>query len=368
PAGEQPPGHGYRGRRRGVLWLLAGVAVTAGTVAGVAELRLSPRATPVADQNTTTVPVERTDLVDRVRVDGTLGYAGSYAVPARSGVVTWLPALGAVIGRGQPVYRSGNQWVPVFYGTMPLWRALESGLTGEDVRELQVNLNALGYHMPQDGHFGTGTSNAVHRWWRDHGRTDGSSTVAPGEVVIAPGPIRVSAISATLGLPATGIVLTATGTQRQITLPLPVDQQNLAVAGAQVTVELAGGVSTTGHIASVGTVANSATAASGGAQVGQAVQNATITVDITLDRPGVAGRLDAAPVTVGLTSAVRRGVLAVPVAALLANGGGTYAVAVLDAGGVRRRVPVSLGLFADGRVEVNGGGLAAGDRVEVPAG
>ncbi|HKT04990.1 MAG TPA: peptidoglycan-binding domain-containing protein, partial [Rugosimonospora sp.] len=182
PAGEQPPGHGYRGRRRGVLWLLAGVAVTAGTVAGVAELRRSPRAAPVADQNTTTVPVERTDLVDRVRVDGTLGYAGSYAVPARTGVVTWLPALGAVIGRGQPVYRSGNQWVSVFYGTMPLWRTLDSGLTGEDVRELQVNLNALGYHVSPDGHFGAGTANAVHRWWRDHGRTDGSSTVAPGEV------------------------------------------------------------------------------------------------------------------------------------------------------------------------------------------
>jgi peptidoglycan hydrolase-like protein with peptidoglycan-binding domain len=357
------------GRRR-ALWLLAGVVLVAGAGGGVAVLRRPHDVTPAADQNLTTAAVERTDLVNRVQVDGTLGYDGTYPVPGHGGVVTWLPALGAEITRGHPVYRADNRWVPLLYGGMPLWRTLESGRTGADVRELQSNLKALGYRVTVDGHYGSGTATAVKHWWHDHGRTDGSRSVRPGEVAIAAGPIRVSAVSAHLGLPASGTVLTATSTRRRIVVPLPVDQQSLAVAGAQVSVELPGGVSTTGHITAVGTVAQGGSTGSStqGAQVGQAVQSATIQVDITLDQPRVAGRLDAAPVTVGLTSAVRHGVLAVPVSALLAQGADAYAVSVVGPDGTRRRVPTTLGLFANGKVEVSGGGLAAGDRVEVPAG
>jgi multidrug efflux pump subunit AcrA (membrane-fusion protein) len=62
---------------------------------------------------------------------------------------------------------------------------------------------------------------------------------------------------------------------------------------------------------------------------------------------------------------VRKGVLAVPVNALLALAEGGYAVEV-DRGGRRELVGVTLGLFADGLVEVKGHGLAAGDRVVVP--
>lgn len=59
----------------------------------------------------------------------------------------------------------------------------------------------------------------------------------------------------------------------------------------------------------------------------------------------------------------------VPVTALLAQAGGGYAVEVVDAGGVRRLVPVSLGLFddAEGLVQVRGSGLRAGQKIVVPA-
>jgi peptidoglycan hydrolase-like protein with peptidoglycan-binding domain len=370
---DERSANGHPVGRRRALWLLAGVALAVGTGGGIAVLRRPHHVTPVADQNVTTATVERTDLVNRVQVDGTLGYAGTYTVPGAGGVVTWLPALGAEITRGRPVYRADNRWVPLLYGGMPLWRTLESGCTGTDVRELQRNLKALGYRVTADGRYGSATATAVKHWWRDRGRTDGTRSVRPGDVAIAAGPIRVSVVSAHLGLPASGIVLTATSTQRRIVVPLPVDQQSLAVAGAQASVELPGGVSTTGHITAVGTVAQGGSTGSSaqgaqGAQVGQAVQSATIQVDITLDQPRVAGRLDAAPVTVGLTSAVRRGVLAVPVSALLALGAGSYAVSVVGSDGTRRRVPTTLGLFANGKVEVSGGGIAAGDRVEVPAG
>jgi asparagine N-glycosylation enzyme membrane subunit Stt3 len=70
---------------------------------------------------------------------------------------------------------------------------------------------------------------------------------------------------------------------------------------------------------------------------------------------------------VAIIQQVRRRVLAVPVAALLAGAGGGYAVAVLDGG--RREVPVRPGLYDElaGLVEVTAAGLAAGQTVEVPA-
>jgi hypothetical protein len=59
----------------------------------------------------------------------------------------------------------------------------------------------------------------------------------------------------------------------------------------------------------------------------------------------------------------------VPVNALLALAGGGYAVEIVDAAGVHRLVPVSLGLFDDGQglVQVSGSRLRAGQRIVVPA-
>jgi hypothetical protein len=75
------------------------------------------------------------------------------------------------------------------------------------------------------------------------------------------------------------------------------------------------------------------------------------------------GRLDEAPVSVGLAQESRKAVLAVPVDALVARRGGGYGVE-LAAG--RRIVPVRTGLFAGGYVEVTGGGIGEGTRVVVP--
>ena len=61
----------------------------------------------------------------------------------------------------------------------------------------------------------------------------------------------------------------------------------------------------------------------------------------------------------------REDALLVPVTALLARSGGGFAVEVVAKGAVKT-VPVELGLFADGLVEVTGGELEAGDEVVVP--
>ena len=59
---------------------------------------------------------------------------------------TELPRLGAVIDRGQSVYRLNEQPVPLFYGPVPLYRALYLGVSpGPDVAELNRNLIALDF-------------------------------------------------------------------------------------------------------------------------------------------------------------------------------------------------------------------------------
>jgi peptidoglycan hydrolase-like protein with peptidoglycan-binding domain len=354
-------------RRRLVL---GGIALAAVVAAGA--VALSGRGSGSGHASgpaLATADIVRTDLADRTEVDGTLGFAGSYTVTAGGhGRLTWLPDTGDTIRRGKRVYGVDGHGVPLFYGATPLWRPLRDGVSdGPDVRELERNLSALGYGdgLTVDSSFTAATAAAVRSWQDDRGVTV-TGTVAPGDVVMQPGAIRVKTVNAALGAPAGGRVLTATGATRQITVNLPVTQQELAVDGAKVTVELPGGRSATGHISSVGTVASAGDDGSDSqSQAGQDTETATIPVHVSLDRASSAGRLDGAPVTVGFTSGTRKGVLAVPVQALLASPDGTYEVEVVSPTG-RRTVPVELGVFADGKVEVAGPGLAQGMKVEVP--
>jgi peptidoglycan hydrolase-like protein with peptidoglycan-binding domain len=358
-----------RPRRRRRL-VMAGIAAAAIAAAGAAVvLTRGSGEHHTSGPALATVAVARTDLTDRTDVDGTLGYADSYTVAGSGrGRLTWLPDEGAVIRRGKRVYEVDGHRVPLFYGARPFWRPLQVGVSdGPDVRELERNLTALGYGsgMTVDDHFTSATAAAVRDWQDDLGVTE-SGTVSPGDVVVQPGAIRVDQVSAALGNPAGGRIMTATSAERQITVKLPVTEEELAVDGAKVTVELPGGRSATGHISSVGTVASAGSGdSSDQSQPGQDTETATIPVYITLDHASSAGRLDGAPVTVGFTSATHKGVLAVPVQALLASPDGTYRVEVVDAAG-RRDVPVQLGVFADGKVEVSGSGLTEGMRVEVP--
>ncbi len=96
--------------------------------------------------------------------------------------------------------------------------------------------------------------------------------------------------------------------------------------------------------------------------------NATIQVTVTLTHPSAAGTLEQAPVTVYITTASVSHALAVPVAALLAQSSGGYAVEVTGAGNTRRLVPVTAGIFDDtsGLVQVTGA-LTPGQHVVVPA-
>jgi hypothetical protein len=145
-----------------------------------------------------------------------------------------------------------------------------------------------------------------------------------------------------------------------VTVEVEVARQTEIHQGDTVTVTLPNNTTTTGVVSSVGTVATTADEDS---------EDSTISVVITLDDPTVAGTLDEAPVLVAITTATVEDAVVVPVTALLAMAGGGYAVEVDDGSGIRRIVPVTLGLFDDslGLVQVTDTELQVGQQVVVPS-
>ncbi|MCF2531647.1 peptidoglycan-binding protein [Yinghuangia soli] len=284
-------------------------------------------------------------------------------------IFTGLPKVGDVIERGGTMFSVNGRPVPLFYGGAPLWRALEKGVAdGPDVEVLESNLAALGFgkDLTIDRKFTEGTAAAVKRWQKSLGMPQ-TGRVDPSAVAVQSGPVRVTQVKAAVGGPAQGEVATVSGTGRRIDVKLPVDKQGLAKKGDKVTVRLPDGKTTAGTVSEIGTVAEKE---EGGGMPGApgGGGKATIKVTVTLDKPEDAGSLDGAPVSVGFTSQSRKGVLSVPVNALVALAEGGYAVEVVDpATGGRKLVGVKTGLFANGRVEVSGEGLGAGQKVRVPA-
>ncbi len=310
--------------------------------------------------------VTRQDLVSRIDVDGALGYAGQLSVLGHlQGEVTAVPAVGTVIERGQSLYSVENRSVPLLYGDLPAWRRMAEGMSdGPDVRQLEENLVALGHaseaDLTVDEKYTAATAAAVRRWQKATG-VEQNGVVELGQAVFLPGAIRVSEVKAEKGAsagPGTP-VLAATTTTRVVMVDLDAAKQSLARVGDKVEVRLPGGRTTTGVIASVGSVAQTKGQGDDAKQV--------VPVTVTLDDPSATGTLDQAPVLVAVTSDSRKSVLAVPVNALLALAEGGYGVRVLDGSPSGRIVPVTTGLFARGLVEVTGEGLQEGMPVEVPA-
>ncbi|GAB3906749.1 peptidoglycan-binding protein [Kibdelosporangium lantanae] len=333
------------------------VVVGAGGVAAFGIGGGTPAPPPVSGLPPGTATITSTTLTSTEKVSGTLGYGTANPVlRSGSGTVTWLPAAGDVVTRGKPMYAVDDHPVPALYGTVPPYRTLKAGVSGRDVREFEENLKALGYNgFTVDDSFTSSTAAAVEKWQKDLGR-DETGTVAVTDIAVVPGDVRVAELKAQVGGPANGQVLTYTGTTRTVTVDLDVAKQHLVSQGVAATVTLPDGKKVNGSVTSVGTVATAKPA-----QQGQSTTS-TIEVVVSLADQTAAGKLDAAPVDVTLVSEKRENVLVVPVGALVALPEGGYAVQVVDG----RFVPVETGMFADGKVEISGAGVAAGLVVGVP--
>jgi hypothetical protein len=351
------------------------VVVAAGAVSAWRAGVFSPAASSGSGQQGAPAPatraVTRQDLAATTPVTATLGYAGSYTVTGQGGgTLTWLPPAGQVIGQGQVLYKTGNgSPVVLLYGSVPAWRALDAGITGQDVTQLNHDLVDLGYAGRADivalgwDYYSWETTYGVQRLEEHLGVSFPPGSLTLGQVVFKREALRVSQVTGSLGGPASGPVLAATSDRHVVTIPLDVSAQSEVKSGDTVSITLPDGTTTPGVISSVGTVATTTPG-----QQGQGPAT-TIPVYVNLTDPKAAGSLDQAPVTVNITTASSPGpVLAVPVTALVAQSPGGYVVEVAGPGNTRRWVPVTPGIYdgASGLVQVTGA-LAPGQRVVVPA-
>jgi multidrug efflux system membrane fusion protein len=210
-----------------------------------------------------------------------------------------------------------------------------------------------------DDEYSDATADAVKQWQEDLGLTE-TGTVEPGRVVYAAGQVRVDTLKASVGGAAQPgqEVLTYTGTARVVTVELDVSDTRLARLNAAVTVTMPDGKTAPGKISKVETVVQPA-------ENNQEAQT-KIQATVSIQDERVAAGFDGATVDVAFTASQRPDVLTVPVAALLALAEGGYGLQVVDGDGTRI-IAVETGLFASGRVEVTGSGLAEGMTVGMPS-
>ncbi|MEV8434687.1 peptidoglycan-binding protein [Streptomyces chartreusis] len=311
---------------------------------------------------TRTASVTRQTLADSTDVEGTLAFSSGRELTAGApGTFTWLPAAGSGIERDGRLYEVDGTAVRLMYGDRPVYRTLKKGDEGEDVRQLKNNLIALGFGsgLAADDEFTEGTERGVEAWQKSHGLKE-TGTVGPGQIAFAPSAVRVRTAQVTLGGRSQpgATVLTTTGSDRVVQFGLEVAKADDLDAGDGVRVGLPDGRSVKGEVASIGRTAE--------ADERSEDRTPKVKVTVELDRPGRTGAIDKAPVTVTLPGERRTDVLSVPVESLLALENGGFGLRVVEDGRARD-LPVRLGIFADGRVEVSGAGLREGMKVGVPA-
>lgn len=291
---------------------------------------------------------------------------------------------GAAVEFGAVLLEVSERPIFALPGAFPAYRDLKPGHTGKDVAQLQDGLKRLGYETwDSRGYFGTGTANAVRRFYRDRSypvpladpeppagsEPDPTPTGPPekvpmvpmSEVVFLPDePLQVASLTATVGDVVTEPLITFTADGLTLTARLDPASAALVEVGMEVAVHAEmTGYSGTGTVAAIGEPTRDEA-------TGRLV--IPVTVDPTQSWPP---ELDGQDVRVTITTARTSGeVLAVPVAAISSSADGRTTVTVLTGDGRQLLVEVTVGVSADGWVEVvpvagegTPDGLSAGDRV-----
>lgn len=360
-----------RRRRRAAGRVIAGMtAVLAAGAATAAATGIGLPAKDEAKPPRDTLPpatgtVTKETLVDTTSKAGELDYGNTTTLNGGklAGTLTSVAAPGSTVARGKPLYKVDNTPVLLLYGALPAYRDLASGVEGPDVEQFEQNLKELGYTgFTVDTKYTEGTEAAVKKWQKANGLKE-TGGVELGRVHYAPAEIRVDIVKTALGdaVQPGQAVLTHTGTRRVVSVELEMAYASLAKTGTAVTVKLPDRRNVPGKVAATATVIDPGKESGGSPATPTTKLKATVVLD---DEKAVAG-LDRASIDVAFTSSRRENVLTVPVAALLALAEGGYGVQVVE-GSATRIVPVETGMFAGGRVEVTGSGLAQGTTVGMP--
>ena len=310
-----------------------------------------PVSATASESTTETATVVRADIVDRERVDGTLGYrdvGGSAAAP-RGGTVTWLAPEGSTVAGGGALFSIDGEPVLLLVGDVPLHRDLVVGMSGDDVAMLNRNLGI-------DGDRFTGATAAALRERQSSAGGTATGVLRPDAAVVLSSAVRVGTHVVNVGATATpGAELAAvTSDDLVVVVALPASKRERVELGADVEVELPSDEVVPGRIESIDAV------------VTEHEDGSEPTIDVVVALVEGAGGTDGAPVDVAVVTARADDVLAVPVTALLALAEGGYGVEVVVDEMTTRLVAVELGLASDedDLVEVTGD-IDEGDTVVV---
>jgi hypothetical protein len=151
--------------------------------ADVAAAHRAPKAGPV------TVAVERRPLTASVVATGSVEFASPHALVLPGAVgsgaagsaggadaetaeqrVTRAPVAGEELKEGDVLMTVSGRPVLVLRGSVPMYRTIGPGTSGDDVTQLQRALRRLGFDPGSiSGTFRDGTASAVTRWYRSKG-------------------------------------------------------------------------------------------------------------------------------------------------------------------------------------------------------
>lgn len=381
-------------QRRTLALVVVGAVIVSSLTTWIASARIRSPAEAAArtappDPSVILVPVERRVLATRIVSRGT-GHYGSprdlsvtpSALKNGPQIVTGRPRVGAVIREGDVVVTISGRPTFLLDGAQPSYRDLGRGMTGTDVRQLEIALNRSGLRPGRvDGRYDRATAGAVARLYRTHGfepvmatdaqldavrsteaelvrgaRARGGVQLPADEVVFVSGtPLRVTKVAAALGAPPEGGLVTVTDSVVSVDGAVPVDEAGLLKVGAEVVIdEPALGINATGKVTHV--AQRPGTEGADGFHV-------AFRVVVGAPPPALVGA--SVRLTV-LINSTRTAGLAVPVSAVSLGPDGASRVQRSENGKLQF-IAVQPGLSADGYVAITprGGGLAPGDLVVV---
>ncbi|MFB7368402.1 peptidoglycan-binding protein [Streptomyces sp. NPDC056222] len=351
-------------RRRTLLVTGGTLAATAAAGAGLLVIGQGDADAnrKAADLPPATATIVRTDLVQSKTVDGRLDFAGRRAVKsAVEGTITVAAEESRTVTRGRALYELNDKPVTLLYGQVPMFREMKPGDRGTDVLQLERNLRDLGFGrgLYVDPRYDAATESAVRQWQKSLNR-EPTGRVGKGDVVFQPDQVKIVSVDAALAdqVGPDRPVLTIASTKPVVRAALEQTDVALTAPGTRVEVTLPSGRAVPGKV--TGTARPEAAGPTEGS--GAAGQNG-ITVEVTLDGAASAvGAEDArATASVKFVSEARKGVLVVPVEAIVALRGenGGYGLQLVQ-GTSTRLVRVDTGMTADGRIEVSGPDLREG--------
>ncbi|MEU3649847.1 peptidoglycan-binding domain-containing protein [Lentzea sp. NPDC034063] len=381
-----------------VVLLVIAVAVIAGVVGWAVGSNVQSPSDAAAERqpppaSRVTAPVERRTLKSAVVAQGTVAYGtpspiqltGTVGGIEGTQLITKAPAQGKTIREGDVLMEVSGRPVIVLAGGVPMYRTLGPGAKGDDVKQLQTALRALGYGVAVSGTFDQATAAAVQKMYGKAGyeamatKADKPVTSVPsGEIVFLPKlPVRLDVVTAKAGAPATGQIGTVTDSTVVVQGKLPAADAKLLKAGMPATLRLPDGTEMAARLEALGKDASvtppAAQPAEGdGKPAAQAPQDPGTDTPLRLSAADQAALAAFAGTAVKVTLEVGTtggDVLTVPVAAVVTAADGSAHVRVEEPNGTLRDVPVALGLTALGSVQVSpeGAPLEAGDRVVVSA-